>query len=276
MGKSKIEWTERTYNFLSGCNKVSPGCLYCYAERLFPRVYPGRRFIDLEVHEKRLLQPMSVKKASMFFVNSMSDTFHSDVPFEILDKAFAVMALSGRHKFQVLTKRHKRMQAYIGRLAKSIAPLEKAARDMGYTFNHEGISFLKWPIPNIWLGVSVENQRTANERVPVLLKTDAAIRFVSYEPALEYVDFHHLNFDREVEVDALNGTHGVIRPHGGKNNKIDWLIMGGESGSKARMMEPDWARTVKNQCLEAGTAFFMKQMTKKAEIPVDLMVRQYP
>ena len=276
MGKSKIEWTERTYNFLSGCNKVSPGCLNCYAERLFPRVYPGRRFIDLEVHEKRIIQPMSVKKGSMFFVNSMSDTFHSDVSFDIIDKAFAVMALCGRHKFQVLTKRPKRMKAYIDRLSRSIAPLEKAARDIGYTFNHEGISLLKWPIPNIWLGVSVETQRTANERVPILLQTGAAIRFVSYEPALEYVDFHHSKFDREVEIDALKGTHGVFCPHGGTNNKLDWVIMGGESGPKGRMMEYEWAKTVKNQCLAARIPFFMKQMTKKAEIPVDLLVRQYP
>lgn len=225
--KSKIEWTDATWNPVTGCTKVSAGCKNCYAERLFPRVYPGRKFSDVVLHHDRLGQPLRWKKPRRVFVNSMSDLFHPDVMYWFIDAVFDTMATAEQHVFQVLTKRPSTMLDYFRRESQE-----------------------RYILHNVMLGISAENQRALDKRVPQLLKTPASTRFISCEPLLEPVHYDWTG--------------------------IDWVIVGGESGPKARPMDPDWARSIRDQCREAGVPFFMKQMAKKAPIPGDLLMREYP
>lgn len=260
--KTGISWTDSTWNPVTGCSKVSQGCAHCYAERVFPRAYgKDRKFTDVRTHPERLDQPLRWRKARKIFVNSMSDLFHEAVPFEFIHRVFAVMAISNQHSFQVLTKRPERMRDYITELSKSINPIEAAAREMGHAFVFQGYSTLRWPIPNVWLGVSVEDQQTFDQRVVRLLTTAAAIRFVSYEPALSAVDF------------KLDCTLP----------KLDWIIAGGESGPKARPSELSWFQSARQQCLDTKTAFWMKQLgghpnprAELADFPEDLRCQQFP
>jgi protein gp37 len=254
--KTGISWTSATWNPVTGCVKVSPGCKHCYAERDWGRLahlpaYAGRAFTDVACHEDRLDQPLRWNRPRMIFVNSMSDLFHEDVPDEFIDRVFAVMALAKKHVFQVLTKRPERMRRYMARLGESAKLLDAGARTMGYTFEHGGQYFVSWPIPNVWLGVSVENQETADERIPLLLQTPAAVRWISAEPLLGPVDL------AEVPV----GMHGPLRPYQDKPSqpRLDWVVVGGESGAKARPMHLQWARNLRDQCETAGVPFFFKQ-----------------
>ena len=171
--KSKIEWTESTLNVITGCTKVSAGCKNCYAEKVFHWVYPGRDFGDIQFHENRLGHPLKWKKPRRIFVNSLSDLFHESIPDEWIDKVFAMMAATQRHQYQILTKRPERMHKYI-----VLRGMD--ARTMGAD---EPIT-----LPNVWLGVSAEDQKTADQRIPILLDTPAAVRFVSAEPLLGAVD----------------------------------------------------------------------------------------
>jgi protein gp37 len=262
--KSPIEWTDSTWNPTTGCTKVSQGCKNCYAERLFPRVYgrqmmqdhyvelPNggmpprpREFTDVLCHPERLDQPLRWRKPRRIFVNSMSDLFHEDVPDEFIDDIFAVMALSPRHTFQVLTKRPERMREYLGDRRREAVYRRWQIWDCSIRNHLYEKSFLAWPLPNVWLGTSVEDQETADERIPLLLQTPAAIRFVSYEPALAPVDFS-MHFGLDPNHDDLRGL-------------LHWLIAGGESGPNARPAHPDWFRSVRDQCAAAGVAFFFKQ-----------------
>lgn len=252
-GKTGIEWTDRTWNPTVGCTRLSPGCKNCYAFKLhdmrhaafqagkkLPLQY-SKPFTELQMMEDRLTDPLGWKNPCRVFVNSVSDLFHKDVPDEFIHRVFAVMGLAGKHTFQVLTKRADRMQAYVTRLAQSIKPLQDAARAMGYTFQFERddgrkpINMLPWPIPNVWLGVSVEDAKR-KDRIDLLRQTPAAIRFLSCEPLIG--DLGHVD---------LTG--------------IAWLICGGESGGtdKIRPMHPDWPLSLRDQCQAAGTAFFFKQ-----------------
>jgi protein gp37 len=239
--KTGIQWTDATWNPVTGCTKVSAGCKHCYAERVFPRAYHGqtvdiepprdgkrpRRFTDVLTHRDRLDQPLRWRRPRRVFVNSMSDLFHDDVPYRFIREVFDVMrccdggeiAATGRtqpsHVFQVLTKRPERM-------------LELAlSRKLGFDPSS--------PPPNVWLGVSVESPDTLH-RVDTLCQTPAALRFVSYEPALEGVDFSQ----------HLPG--------------IDWLIVGGESGPRARPFDVNWARDTVAQCRASGVPVFVKQL----------------
>lgn len=271
-GNSKIQWTEKTWNpiaaflnrdikvmaggkervILKGtrgwfCVKVSPGCANCYAEGINIRLGNGLtyRITNLELIEFRLVNledPLKWKKPCMVFVNSMTDLFLEHIPNEMIDTVFAVMALSGRHTFQVLTKRHVRMRDYVTRLSKSIKPLEQCAREIGYTFKFElegnEHSILPWPIRNIWLGVSVEDQQRADERIPVLLQTQAAIRFLSCEPLLGPI-----NLDND-----------------GQLPRVDWVIVGGESGRNARSCDLDWIKNIIEKCRAHECPVFVKQI----------------
>jgi protein gp37 len=178
---TKIEWTDATWNPVSGCTKVSAGCKNCYAEREWPRLtrlipaYAGREFSDVRCHPERLDQPICWKRPRKVFVNSMSDLFHSAVPDDFIDMVFAAMAIAKQHVFQVLTKRPERMLDYMCNLNKRP--------------NLSGVC-----LPNVWLGVSIEDQATANERIPLLLQTPAAKRFLSIEPMLEPIDLANLAF----------------------------------------------------------------------------------
>ncbi len=207
---STIEWTEATWNPVTGCTKVSPGCAHCYAETFAERFrgvpgHPYERGFDLQLRPGRLAQPLEWKTPKLIFVNSMSDLFHEDVPFDFIRAVFETMRKADWHTFQILTKRSKRLA-------------ELAPR-------------LDWP-DNVWMGVSVENQRWTS-RIDDLRSVPSAVRFLSCEPLLG-----PLNLD-------LRGIH--------------WLIVGGESGRGARRMNPQWARNIRDQCMTAGVPFFFKQ-----------------
>jgi len=270
--KSTIEWTDATWNPATGCTKVSPGCAHCYIERTPPfrvnhRQFDAKGSIPIQLHPERLTQPLHWKRPRRVFVNSLSDLFHEDIPFDFIDRVFAVMALTPQHTYQILTKRPGRMREFVLRLWKDISLIQRVAREMGHTFMFEGLSLLAWPLSNVWLGVTAENQHFADERIPLLLQTPAAVRFVSYEPALS---------ELKLRWDWVSG--GKPKP------KLDWIIAGGESGPGARPMHPEWARSVLEQCQAAGVPFFMKQGSQanwedfknlKSFTP-DLQVREYP
>lgn len=228
--KTGIEWTDATWNPITGCTKVSPGCDHCYAETLAERFRgtPGHYFergFDVQLRPDKLDLPLRWTKPRRVFVNSMSDLFHESVPDADIAEVFSVMARAPQHTFQVLTKRHGRMRSMLSRTS---------FRD---NLAHWG---QLWPLPNVWLGVSVEDQKWANIRIPALLETPAAVRFLSCEPLLGAVSL----FDN-TEID--NGT------------LVDWVIVGGESGRKARPMHPTWARHLRDECVEYGIPFHFKQ-----------------
>ena len=233
---TKIEWTQETWNPVTGCTKVSQGCKHCYAERLFPRVYAktGRTFTDVRCHPERLDAPLHWKKPRRIFVNSMSDLFHEDVPLEFVDDVFRIMALADWHTFQVLTKRPERMRAYL-----VSQPSQRV-----HTTDTEHIIYTV-PSRNVWLGVSVEDQASADERIPLLLQTPAAVRFLSCEPLLGPID--------------LSAHLGIAPNHDDLRGLLNWVIAGGESGPKARPSHPDWFRSLRDQCAAAGVPFFFKQ-----------------
>jgi protein gp37 len=284
--RSPIEWTDATWNPVTGCTKVSQGCKHCYAERVFPRVYgkhmmqdfhsdagPARailpprprRFTDVVSHPDRLDQPLHWKKPRRVFVNSMSDLFHEDVPDEFLDSVFRVMVRARKHTFQILTKRPERMRAYMG----SFKPdgdgwvTRNGVPAMGKIQSSPLIADNNWPPANIWLGTSVEDQETANERIPLLLQTPAAIRFVSYEPALDAVQFTRWLYESTACANCGDASwpagHCCDDPLIVATPSLHWLIAGGESGPNARPAHPDWFRSARDQCVAAGVAFFFKQ-----------------
>jgi len=209
------------------------GCKNCYAETYAHRFWKERKFTDVQCHEDRLDQPLRWKKPRKVFVNSMSDLFHPDVPAEFIGRVFAVMSDCPQHVFQILTKCPDSML--------------KVFRILGDTVFKEIVGFPS----NVWLGVSVEDQKTADERMPILLKTSASVRFVSFEPALGYLNLKKIAVHGGY-VNALRGARPAYKP-------IGWIIMGGESGPNARPMYPDWARKVRDDCQEAGVPFFFKQ-----------------
>lgn len=275
--KTGIEWTDATWNPVTGCAKVSPGCKHCYAEREWPRMtklvpaYAGRDFTDVRTHTDRLDQPRRWKKPRMIFVNSMSDLFHLDVPDVFIDKVFAVMALTPQHVFQVLTKRPDRMREYLSAGDLTDRVIHEAFRmdcEGGAWMNadHHIGGYKIFPLSNVWLGVSVEDQAAADERIPLLLDTPAAVRWISAEPLLGPVRlsglFGLVTDDEDVRIDALNGNFVTNRhqeeptPLGAR---IDWVVVGGESGPKARPMHLDWARSLRDQCAAASVPFLFKQ-----------------
>ena len=229
--------------------------------------------------EHILLKPLSWKKPRTIFVNSMGDLFHEDVPDEWIDRVFAVMALCPQHTFQVLTKRSARMLAYLRhgavgrRVGLQVCDLQEHAPDVVLLLDRSDAPFAppgnrillgQWPLPNVWLGVSAERQKEADERIPDLLNTPAAVRFVSAEPLLGSIDFERIKCPNACPPpDYCNHCH----PDGGDatgtfdalQRGLDWIIVGGESGPGARPMHPDWARSIRDQCAAAGVPFFFKQ-----------------
>lgn len=305
-GNSKIEWTEATWNPIAGCSIVSPGCHNCYAMRTAARLeamgqakYAGTTKkangktlwtgkINIDRHG--LFLPLRTRKPTTFFVNSMSDLFHDRVPWPTIQTIFAVMAACPDHTFQVLTKRAETMFEFASRETleecldvaidkENHQELIPAAQDL----RHSG-KVKCWPLPNVWLGVSCEDQQRADERIPWLLKTPAAVRFLSCEPLLGPINLQpHINAGGKfVNSQAIN---------------CDWVIVGGESGPGARPCRMTWIRDIVRQCADAGVPCFIKQlgtncetgygvnrkyvMTSKkggdmAEWPEDLRVRQFP
>jgi protein gp37 len=240
-----IEWTDETWNPVTGCTKVSPGCDHCYAERVTERFHGPGSFERVVLHPDRLEKPLHWCKPRKVFVNSMSDLFHDEIPDEFIARVFAVMSLAPRHQFQLLTKRHGRMRSVLGSAA-----FEETVRDIARTVKYGGgwsnprlndVNYRTWPLPNVWIGVSAEDQKRAELRIPALLETPAAVRFVSLEPLLGPID-----------LDAVPLPSPQARP-------LDWVIVGGESGRSARPMHAAWARDLRDQCVTAGVPFLFKQ-----------------
>ena len=228
-----IQWTDETWNPVTGCTKVSPGCSRCYAEDVAKRFWKGRPFEDVRFHIDRIGQPLRWKKPRRVFVNSMSDLFHEDLTFGHIEQVFAVMIEAKQHTFQVLTKRPERMCAFMKHL-----------------------KFFHRVPPNVWLGVSVENQRMADVRIPILLDTPAAVRFLSVEPLLSEIDLCRGGWSL---LRRLRSPTGKRKPVAG----VDWVIVGGESGRKARPCNVKWVLGIVGQCRNSGVPCFVKQLGAK-------------
>jgi protein gp37 len=242
MGETSIEWTELTWNPIVGCSIATPGCSNCYAMRMAARIeamgtarhYDGttKRVKGRAVWTGKLSlasddlisAPLRRRRPTTYFVNSMGDLFHEDCPDEWIDRVFGVMSEANQHTFQVLTKRARRLHDYLS-----------AHRPK--------------PLPNVWLGVSTERQKEADDRIPLLLKAPAAVRFISAEPLLGPLDIRSYVHDRKERVDARIGR----RP------PLDWVIVGGESGPRARPMDPVWVESLRLQCDGSDAVFFFKQ-----------------
>ena len=263
--KTGISWTDATWNPVTGCTRVSPGCASCYIERTPPFRINHRKFervgnestTGVTLHPGRLDQPLRWKKPRRIFVCSMGDLFHEDVPDKFIMRVFAVMALAPQHSFQVLTKRPERMAKLLNDITPHILDTdERSIGERPYVKRWEYGEEATWPLPNVWLGTSVENPYWADPRIPWLLRTPAAVRFLSCEPLLSslgltpwLVPEHACSMPSHV----LPGNHGLRLP------RIHQVIVGGESGPKHRPMDLDWARRIRDDCVNAGVAFFFKQ-----------------
>ena len=300
---SKIEWTDATWNPITGCTMVSAGCTNCYAMGLAGsrlRHHPSRAGLtretggrsvwtgDVRFNEGWLDQPLRWLAPRRIFVCAHGDLFHEAVPDEWIDRVFAVMALCPQHTFQVLTKRPERMREYVlglncdgARRFVVATAAERIANNFpiwdgnGYRFwdGYAGKSWdqkvtavltgPQWPLPNVWIGTSIEDQATADARIPHLLATPAAVRFTSAEPLLGPVDLL-VTDSRGHDISSLRGIAcDPMDPDGSdeyyRTGKVDWVVVGGESGPGARPMHPDWARSLRDQCAAAGVPFFFKQ-----------------
>ena len=223
--ESTIEWTESTWNPVTGCTKISPGCKHCYAQTFAERWrgipgHPYEQGFDLKLWSRRLEMPLRWKDSRTIFVNSMSDLFHKEVPDSFVSRVFHVMELASWHNFQILTKRAERFAEWSQKTFHGVNGPTKGKK--------------RWP-KNVWAGVSIESQDYV-DRVEQLIRIPADIRFLSVEPLLGPVQ--------------IKGSHLA---------RIHWVIVGGESGNQARPMDPNWARNVRDQCLAAGVPFFFKQ-----------------
>jgi protein gp37 len=290
MATSSIEWTEKAWNPTVGCTKISAGCKHCYAETMHARLTRmGQKkyaepFRVVKPWQDDLAMPLRWRKPARIFVNSMSDLFHEDVPDEYIDKVFGVMAACryiGRdampgHTFQVLTKRAERMERYLTTDRRQA--WARAAVYYGGGIDpdgiHDQIVFGSQALPNVWLGVSVENQEQADARIPHLLRTPAAVRFLSCEPLLERVELggflapaaiaHAIDHHHRTGHDCGGGGDGAYCDVCGAEwtdgkGGIDWVVVGAESGYGARPMNEDWIRSLRDQCSAAGVPFFYKQ-----------------
>lgn len=319
--KTGIEWTDATWNPIRGCSRVSDGCRHCYAETQAARIIAmdrgrgvpeGQGSYDgllakggqwngqITFVPELLSQPVRWQRPRRIFVNSMSDLFHENVPEEVIQKIFAIMAVATQHTFQILTKRPERMAEVLGNkdlrwIAEAVGELTEAG------IIPAGAHSLTWPLPNVWLGISVEDQATADSRIPALLDTPAHRRWLSMEPLLGPVDLSEW-ISPTLHCSACGGSYGVKNaipdPDGHPMGKdecaecgapncmtttwgekaeaegcpddvepeewngglgIDWVVVGGESGEKARPMHPRWATDLRDQCREAGVPFLFKQ-----------------
>jgi len=317
---TKIEWTDATWNPITGCAVVSPGCTNCYAMKLAGtrlKNHPSRKGLtkdtkggpvwtgEVRFNREWLDQPLRWTKPRMIFVCAHGDLFAEGVPEEWIDEVFAVMALSAQHTFQVLTKRPERMRDYAREMERcledDVAEFQRrwgnaAAEVSGSPCAAGAIEDREWPLPNVWFGVSVEDRKRAEERIPILLETPAAIRWISAEPLLGDIDgkrwlptrrkafrpggepflaphfymtkcehchwtgsselFDEISYGDDADV-ACPSCHRIILAD--ELRTIDWVVAGGESGPGARPMHPDWARALRDQCAAAGVPFLFKQ-----------------
>jgi protein gp37 len=327
--KTKIEWTDATWNPIRGCSRVSEGCRNCYAEGVAARFsgtdkygkplpYDGlaervvkpdgtteARWTGKVVYagDDVLMQPLKWKKPRRIFINSMSDLFHESVSDDVRDKVFAIVYFVYNHTYQLLTKRPDNMLEYMSdptlpnRIYQAAILLTTGLKDNRDNWRPDYATGIKkrpniqLPLKNLHLGVSVENQATANERIPLLLQTPAAVRFVSAEPLLGAIEFTDLDTNNEACMNALkpvtwqyifdNHWKNTAEEHSIYsdmdcmvdcydlssppdmnalvNTTLDWIIVGGESGKNARPMNPAWVRSIRDQCQDANVPFFFKQ-----------------
>jgi protein gp37 len=283
MSTTKIEWATDVWNPVTGCTEVSAGCKNCYAKRMHKRLQKmapdkySAPFHTIQTHEDVLLQPLKWRKHKRVFVNSMSDLFHENVSFEFIDMVMAIITLSRRHTFMVLTKRPLRMRYYFSApKGKLVERWANATYTIGLSDKYDdndapncavhNICESDWPISNLWLGVSVEDQSTADTRIPELIRIPAAIHFLSCEPLLGPIDFENIPGPM-IQTKDTDGLIGAPK----KLGYIDWVIAGGESGKHARPMHPVWVRGLRDQCHAANVPFFFKQWGEWIE-PVDTQV----
>lgn len=265
---TKISWSEATWNVVSGCTRVSAGCDHCYIERTPPFRINHRRFdkpgiggtTGVMLHGDRLFQPFGWKRPRRIFVCSLADLFHDQVPDLHIAKTWATMARTPQHRYQVLTKRPARMRSLL--------------RSHDFELMVEAVCShhdFDWPLPNVWGGTTAEDQPEADRRIPILLDTPLAVRWVSVEPMLGPVDLdqprcdvHGRNFANgpwctECAADGFSGELSFGHWLDPLNGGISWVVCGGESGPGARPMHPDWARSLRDQCADAGVAYHFKQ-----------------
>ncbi|MEG4574283.1 phage Gp37/Gp68 family protein [Microcoleus sp. N3A4] len=269
MSKTKIEWSDYSWNPLVGCSKISAGCSRCYAAEAAKSArlqqfsqYQKVKDWDgtIEFVENQLLKPLSWNSPKKVFVCSMSDIFHANVKDEWLDRIFAVMALASQHTFQILTKRPERLRPYLQQGAKQ--RIRRGAVDLGRSLNltperyepYETCEF-DWPLSNIWLGTSTENQKAADDRIPSLLQIPASVRFLSCEPLLESIDLRkYLGICSGCQSCEFQGGHRIGL------SRLNLVIVGGESGTGARPCNIDSIRSLVQQCQQSETAVFVKQL----------------
>jgi protein gp37 len=263
MSRSAIEWTEETWNPVVGCTKVSQGCKHCYAKTLHDKrhvaalagkmVAPqyAQPFEVVQLMGERLTKPLKKQQPTVYFVNSVSDLFHEDIPLEYIATVFAVMAATQRHTYQVLTKRPARAREFFDWFPthytgprRAQAPWDSDDLEKRLKAAPETV----WPLRNVWLGVSVENQKAADERIPLLLSTPAAVRWLSMEPLLGTV-----RIAEYLPNPLWNDLPSWRTP------TLDWIVVGGESGDGARPMHPRWARDIRDECRVGSVPFFFKQ-----------------
>ena len=291
-GETKLEWADSTWNIITGCSKESIGCLNCYALRDWDRlskqegsVYFGRKFTDIQFHGERLDQPLRWQRPRKIFVNSMSDLFHHHVPDHVIDKIFAIMYLTKRHTFQILTKRAERMCKYM-----SAPDLQRRVHDEIINIHSQFPKMLertyevrKWPLSNVWLGVSIENQEAADNRMTWIANTNAAVKWISAEPLIGSIDFR---FPHKIwggdrcdhcctgmrECDDPDHYDRVVCPYcrgTGYAKIVDWVVVGGESGPNSRPSHPKWMMSAVKQCVDADIPVLFKQWGEWGPDPQD-------
>jgi protein gp37 len=274
MTATDIEWADAVWNPVTGCTPISPGCANCYARRMANRLrgrcgYPSDDPFRVTLHPDRLDKPLHWRKPRRVFVNSMGDLFHEDTPDDFIAAVFGVMLFCQQHTFLILTKRPGRARAwftaqhdFVTRTGAVTSPsylcFESAKRRVGAV--HAGVAH-SWPPSNVYLGVTAEDQQRADERIPLLLQTPAAVRFVSVEPMLGHI---HIGDWTKLDGELKRGEF------------LDWLICGAETGPGARPMNLEWARSLRDQCKAAGVPYFFKKAGPGIETPSDLNIREFP
>ena len=272
---TKIEWTDATWNPVTGCTLVDDGCNNCYAAELAAtrlKNHPSRKGLarknaagvakftgEVRFNKQWLEDPLRWRNPRMIFVCAHGDLFHPAVPDAWIDRIFAVMALCPHHTFQVLTKRPKRAVEYLSDRPSGRWPALDYAALLAFTgaWNTPELDLKDgWPLPNVWLGTSVSDQKSADERIPHLLNAPAAVRFLSCEPLLGPIDLSSFNWWSPIYYGESDSDEKRNIP---SLSDIGWVIVGGESGRNARPMHPDWARSLRDQCAGAGVPFFFKQ-----------------
>jgi protein gp37 len=276
------KYWDKAWSLVDGCTKVSPGCDHCWLRDMDKRFHP-KNLTSVKFRDDRLSIPLKVRKQTVFSV--WSDLFHESVSDQSIARALAVITVAHQHRFLVLTKRPERALAWFNKtwtqysngaqlaIYGALSGFGSLPRPTGLGLTSEKVVevrdrhlFQNWPLPNLYLGVTAENQEQADKRIPILLQIPAAHRFLSIEPMLGAVDLEHIQWPEKHKVDVLRGGYWEDREVFFKGfvnhsdmNTLDWVLCGGETGHGARPMHPDWVRSVRDQCQAAGVPFWFKQ-----------------